>query len=246
MAKIIDYPRVSLKSAMQLAEAIDGFAGSCSAELAAEKLGKKISGAFSAQIASASKFRLVDNKAGKLSVTSLYRNYKLAYTSEDANICLRDALLSPPLFRAVYERFKGQKLPIEHFQKMLIKEFEVPDDLASRVAGYFLEGAKQSGLLNGDNTLMADLRAEPIDEELEEEKVLSPVTAQQSGAVAGTTNTDDSAHKSMTFAASDDYHLSIRGPGTSFAIEIRDQDDLEIVQIMLKKIERAIAAKDLI
>jgi len=41
MAKLTDYPRASLRAALQLAEAVDGFAGNCSAELAAEKLGKK-------------------------------------------------------------------------------------------------------------------------------------------------------------------------------------------------------------
>lgn len=244
MAKIIDYPRVSLRSALQLAEAVDGFAGSCSAVLAAEKLGKKLSGAFSAQIASASKYRLLENKGGKLSVTSLYRNFKLAYTPEEANTCLREALLSPPLFRSVYERFKGQKLPVEHFEKMLIKEFEVPDELASRVAGYFLEGAKQCDLLNGDNTLLADLRVVLTDDVVEEEKV-SPFSVLQESSVVEENTRENGLKTTLPPSISDDdYHLSIRGPGTSFSIEIRDRDDLEIVQIMLKKIERAISSKD--
>jgi len=70
MAKIIEYPRASLRSALQLADAVAGFAGSCSTELAAEKLGKKMSGAFQALVSATVKYRLIESKAGKLSKQS--------------------------------------------------------------------------------------------------------------------------------------------------------------------------------
>lgn len=247
MAKIIEYPRASLRAALQLAEAVDGFAGSCSAELAAEKLGKKISGAFSAQIASASKYGLIDNKGGKLTICPLYRNYKLAYTPEEATKILREALLSPPLFSLIYNKFKGQKLPVEHFEKMLIKEFEVPDEMASRVCSYFLEGAKQSALLNSDNILVAEEETSSADAE---EVEATPALASLPVAVAHGASYDQTSHENKQRAlagngiAAEDFWLNIRGPGVNFSIEIKDHDDLDIVQIMLKKIEKALKTSE--
>jgi hypothetical protein len=226
---------------------VDGFAGSCSAELAAEKLGKKISGAFSALIASASKYGLIDNKGGKLTVCPLYRSYKLAYTPDEATKILREALLSPPLFSSIYNKFKGQKLPIEHFEKMLIKEFEVPDDMASRVCSYFLEGAKQSSLLNSDNVLVMEEETSSGDADEEDAK---PALASLPVAVEQEDKYDQASHDNKQRALSgngvvvEDFWLNIRGPGVNFSIEIKERDDLDIVQIMLKKIERALKTSE--
>lgn len=242
MAKIIDYPRASLRAALQLAEAVDGFGGSCTAELAAEQLGKKISGAFNAQIGAAAKYGLVESKGGRLTVCPLYRNYKLSYTPEEEAKHLRQALLAPPLFGSIYDRFKGQRLPVTHFEKMLIREFQVPADMASRVAGYFLDGAKQAGLLGGDNTLSADPEAVEQDSEDVEEKApaVLALPAPPHHEPNPHTTTLEQKGGAVNPVVADDYWLTIRGPGMNFSIEIKDSDDLDIVQVMLRKIERAL------
>jgi hypothetical protein len=247
MAKQIDYPRASLRAAIQLAEAVDGFAGSCSVELAAEKLGKRLSGAFSAQISSAVKYGLIDNKNGKLTICPLYRSLKLAYTPDEATKVLREALLSPPLFNAIYNRFKGQKLPIEHFEKMLIKEFGVADEMASRVAGYFLDGAKQSALMDGDNVLSGE-DGKDKEDDLEDDgaALLAVVPAVAKHEDIQDHAAHDNKQRSMAgnAVAAEDFWLNIRGPGMNFSIEVKELDDLEIVQIMLRKIERTLKASD--
>lgn len=243
MAKIIDYPRASLRSALQLAEAVDGFAGSCSTELAAEQLGKKMSGAFQALVASAAKYGLIESKAGKLSICPLYRNYKLAYTPEESARHLQDALLSPPLFKDIYERFKGQRLPIAYFEKMLIKEFQVPEDLASRVGGYFIDGAKQVGILSNENHLASGFEPDADDSEVTEVKPSLPVVSTAiSQEERSDSYADEDTHKPLSGNALvvEDFWINIRGPGMNFTIEVKDTDDLDIVQVMLRKIERAI------
>lgn len=244
MAKIIDYPRASLRAALQVADAVDGFAGSCSVELAAEKLGKKVGGAFAAQISAAVKYGLIDSKGGKLSTTALYRNFKLAYTPEESSRQLQAALLSPPLFANIFERFKGERLPISHFEKMLIREFGVPDDSASRVSGYFLDGAKQTGLLDGEHRLLSGTAAN--------EDSSGGLVGQQEtfGSASENSITDDQVNpqnpdQGLKVGAAglqvhEGFWLNIRGPGMNFSIEIEDLDDLEIVQVMLRKIERAL------
>lgn len=240
MAKNIDYPRASLRAALLLADAVDGFAGNCSIELAAEKLGKKVSGAFSAQISATAKYGWIESKGGKLRTTGMYRDYKLAYTPEESAQHLQKALLLPPLFNNIYERFKGQKLPIAYFEKMLIKEFEVPEELASRVSHYFLEGAKQAGLLDSENALLdarlsgtngdadvIDETAKPDDQQMKQR--------QDSNQVSGDSNSRQVASESLS---TEDFWLNIRGPGINFSLEIKEVDDLEIVQVMLRKITK--------
>jgi hypothetical protein len=248
MAKIIEYPRASLRSALQLADAVAGFAGSCSTELAAEKLGKKMSGAFQALVSATVKYRLIESKAGKLSTTILYRNFKLAYTPEETEMRLREALLSPPLFANIYERFKGQKLPVSHFEKMLIREFDVPDEVASRVSGYFLDGAKQSGLLNSDGCLVSSAGEGANEIEVLLDDAIATPDIPASVLLDGTNNVavGDSLQKSAVGSATahDEYLINIRGPGINISIEVKELDDLDIVQVMLRKIERALKQAD--
>jgi hypothetical protein len=252
MAKIIDYPRASLRSALQLAETVDSFAGSCSVELAAEKLGKKLSGAFSALVGSAVRYGLLESKAAKLTIRPLYKNYKLAYTPEEETKYLREAMLSPILFKAIYARFKGQRLPVSHFEKMLIKEFSVPTEIASRVAGYFIDGAKQASLLSEDSFLI-DVSTQPDRNELEESEEVSHVTnvgtnsskpeadAQLSSSINPVNHNRSVASKTTP---GDDFWLNIRGPGVDFSLEISETEDLKIVEIMLRKIEKVLKQRD--
>jgi hypothetical protein len=257
MAKQIDYPRGSLRAAMQLAEAVDSFAGNCSVELAAEKLGKKISGAFAALVGATVKYGLVHSRGGKLTNSSTFREIKLAYTPQDATMHLRKAFLTPPLFRAVYDKFHNQKLPVEHFEKVLIREFNVPDAYASRIGRYFVDGAKQCGLLGTDNVLIGaddrvlqqpssdtaqfvegdDVESAPYGEAADPLNAAkpSPHVAENVEAYRTITRHDDSASG---------FRMNIRGPGVDVSLEIKELDDLEIVQVMVRKIEKALKVKN--
>lgn len=236
MPKIIDYPRASLKSSLELAKAVDDLGGECSTDMAAERLNRKVSGAFSALVSAATKFGLVESKSQKLSTTALYKDYKLAYTPEESNEKLREAVLSPVLFRGIFERFVGKEIPITHFEKLLVREFEVPDDWASRIASYFIEGAKQSGLL-GENHRLTD-------------SAFALNTA-QGGASAPLNNSQEtdlqtsqpapplekeeviSTHQKV-------YVVKVTGPGINSSIEVHEPEDMLIVQAMLKKVEKAL------
>jgi len=247
LGKNIDYPRASLRSALQLAEAVGSFAGTCSVELAAEKLGKRVSGAFAAVVGAAVKYKLLESKAGKLWITALYRNYKLAYTPEDAAEQLREALLSPPLFRSIYDRFEGQELPVGHFEKLLIKEFKVPDNFASRLETYFIEGAKQSGLLSPENILAQhrgniEEQGDVTDGDKREQ------TPQLSGANGTVETLDDHRESTIPISpstGSEEFSVSVRGPGMNFSLEIREEDDLEMLHVLIRRIEKALKAKQL-
>lgn len=237
MPKQLDYPRASLKAALQLAKAIDDLGGTCSADLAADKLGKRVSGAFQALIGSSAKYGLISNKGGKLSVEKLYRDYKLAYNEQERGVFAQKALLSIPLFQKIYTQFQDTKLPIDHFEKYLIRELQVPEVIASRVATYFVEGAKLTGLMNSDYSFSKRSIETPKDTEVELANETdsggedsSPLEESPPGAIFGVS----------TVGA---YAVRIQGPGIDSMIEISGEDDLLIVQAMLKKIEKLLREK---
>jgi hypothetical protein len=231
MPKIVDYPRASLKASFILAQAVDDLGGTATAEMAADKMGKKIGGSFRSLMAAAAKFGLLATKKGRLSTTALYREYKLAYSKTEQEQVARRAFLSVALFRSVYDRFKTQKLPVDHFEKLLIREFEVHELIASRVAKYFVEGAKLIGLLNPDYTfrdvgLPSDsANGAPADEKTESDETAGGEDVRAAG---------DNAVAPKTFA------VRITGPGMDSVISILEEEDLQIVEAMLKKVARSL------
>lgn len=239
MPKIIDYPRASLKRALQLAEVVDRLGGECTDQSAAEAMGNTVSGAFRALAYGTVKYGFLSYSKNKLRLEPLYNDYKLAYSEADKQAALRKGFLAVPLFTEIAKRFEHQQLP-PHFEKLLIREHQVSQDLASRVAGYFVEGAKEAGILQGDGSINA----------WPQNVTLTPGTAGaslQAGAAAATT-----ASATITPApepepeppVTNGYTVRIAGPGMDSKITIKDVDDIAIVNIMLKKIEKLITAED--
>lgn len=248
MARQTDYPRASLKNAIQLATAVHELGGSCSVEMAADKLDKKKGGAFTAQYSSAAKYGMVTSSKGQLATTDAFRTYKLAYTPEEEKNCLIDFLLSPPAFHEIYHRFKSIELPVSHFDRLLIREFDVPEQDGSKVAKYFIEGAKLSGLLLPDNKLKdvseddsptIDLNENDVDavndtDEESDESSTGPASINLSKSVGGSAGTTD--------ATSEVYSVHIQGPGMNSVINISEEDDIAIVELMLNKIKKKLEA----
>lgn len=231
MARLLEYPKASFKSSQELAAAVDSLGGSCSAELCAEKMGNKLGGGFHNIMSSGQKFRLVDYKAGQLTITALYRDIKLSYTDEEKRTLLINSFLSPPVFSRLYERFKGKELPVGMLEKMLIKEYEVDDNVASRIKKYFIEGAKSTGLLNAQNHLAAlDISTSSPEETLDPEELqIIPESSYTS------TETNNNV---ITLSDLDEFVFHISGPGINSKISIREEDDFIILEAMIRKIKK--------
>lgn len=237
MPRIVDYPRASLKAALELAKAVDGLGGTTTVDMAAEKTGKKVSGAFNALVGAAVKYNLLESRSGKLSTTSLYREYKLAYNEDEERHKLRTALLSAPLFSSLYQRFVGRELPVSHLDRLLVRELGVPEDIASRVASYFQEGAQAVGLIGPDSRLLPATDSE--------EALGAVPLGQTEAADVPVIDLAGSVIPASTAPANepDTYSVRVTGPGMNSVIEVREDEDLLIVQAMLKKVERALAQK---
>lgn len=239
MAKQIDYPRASLKNSLELAQAIDDLGGKCSTEMAAEKLNKKLSGAFQALVGSAVRYGLITSKKGQLEISGLFRDHKLAYSKEEADVALTLAFLTPPLFRNIFDRFEGRELPVSHFEKLLIREFEVPDQISSRVSKYFLDGAKQCALLGADNQLKAGSAGGPDTSENSEDDIDDSIDGDTPDNDESVSNID----KSQDVIKEDGkFSVRIRGPGMDSLILVNEEEDLLIIKAMLKKVEKKLIA----
>jgi hypothetical protein len=243
MAKLIDYARGSLKRALELAQAVDRLGGSCKPESAGDAIGMKKGGAYATLIGATVKYGLIANKKGALTVTQLYRDYKLAYNDTEKQRALRTAFMSIPLFAEVTKKFAGSQLPA-HLDKFLIREHGVSDGHASRITSYFLEGAQLAGLADGAGNVVKDVVGGtaptedsrvgrlPEDDEYEgddEAPDTPPATVDDFDVVT-------------SFGNPDVYRVRLQGPGMDHAFELKDDDDLLVLDAMLAKIRKAIKA----
>jgi hypothetical protein len=232
--KVIEYPRSSLKRAVELAEAVDQLGGECSDQSAADHIGNKVGGAFNALVGAAIKFGLISASKGRLKIEPLFSDYKLAYTEADKQTALRKAFLSAPLFASITKRFEGQQLPA-HFEKLLIREHKVSEDFASRIVGYYTEGAKESGIIDANGRVNSNPQAGPTGPGPDDKQPYK-----------GPLPIESEPKTPLELAPSTvlGYTVRITGPGIDATVQIKDEEDLEIVEITLKKVKRLITAKD--
>jgi hypothetical protein len=237
MPKVVDYPHASFKSVFEIAAAVDYLGGSCSVESCAERMQKKVSGAFKALISAAIKHGLLTNKKDVLSVTELYRHHKLGYNEQEKLEVLRQSFLMPSLYSKIYSRFKGKELPISMLDKLLIRELNVEETYASRVSGYFVDGAKTVKLLENGKLLDEINFGSTIDNV----EVAAENREDESGKLEGIdTKPPELPIEAVALPISnkDLFTVMIVGPGMNTKIEINEEDDLVILDAMIRKIKK--------
>jgi hypothetical protein len=226
MSKKADYPRASIKKSLEIAATVSALGGTCNIEVCAHGLNKKVGGGFRDLVNSAAKYGFIVQKQGKLNVTDLYKEIKLAYSPEDEKEALRKAFLNIPLFQQIFERFKGEKIPFNILDKLLVKEFAVPENFASRIGKYFIEGAKHVGVLDPDNYLITPMQTEANKEEEDTER-----------------DVQHEVNNLRTQDSSSNFQINISGPGINSTISILEEDDFLIVEAMIKKINNRLKSK---
>jgi len=232
MPKIVDYPRASLSNSVEIANAVYDLGGQSSIHTCADKMGKSVSGAFKALVSAADKFGLINNQRGDLTCTELFNEYKHAYSEEEEKSLLRKAFLSSGVFANLYDRFRGRKVPTDILDRMLVREFEVPPQLASRISGYFVKGAREVGLLDTDNQLFDNVQDN--ERELQDESV----QPDDSDASMKKQDVDNiAAEAEIPGNTPDVYSVRFVGPGLNTTIEVTESYDLLIVDAVLNKIK---------
>lgn len=237
MGKIIEYPRGSFKNGLEIAAAVDYLGGSCSIISCAERLSKKVSGAFKDLISSAVKHNLITSKKEVLSTTELFRVYKLAYDETEKLETLRKSFLAPQLYKNIYERFRGKELPVSMLDKLLIREFGVDDRFGSRASGYFVDGVKSLKMLENGKLI------DNVDSNSDDNgniEILESETDDNSASVIDNLPVELKKETIQIPMSSNtaSYSVMIVGPGMNTKIEINEEDDLYILDAMINKIKR--------
>lgn len=232
MPKLIEYPRASFSRSRDLADAIDYLGGTCKIETCADKMGLKVSGGFHALIGAAKKHNLVDSTKDGLTTTTTFRNIKLAYTDQERLENLRNAFLAPPLYRRIYEKYKGLSLPVEMLGKLLIREFGIEQDVAPRIAGYFIEGARAIELLIDNKIINIDSTTEFSVNNENESSVLS--TDEHNNKV----ETAVIPTSELVSTNSEHYSVHIVGPGMNSRLMLNEEEDFIILEAMIRKLKK--------
>lgn len=192
-------------------------------------------------ISSAQKFNLVGFDKGIITISENYKLIKHAYTSSERLNFLKKSFLAPQVFTILYERFKGKALPVEMLDKILIREFEVEEITAGRVAGYFTEGLKTCGLLNG-NIVIADT----VNTELPAENLVHDIQPKQE-ILTEKENTEpalkqpDASFSTVKSATPKDYYeVQLSGPGIHTTLNLEIEEDVLILEAIIKKVRKNI------
>lgn len=222
--KIATYPLATFTKALELAKAVDDLGDNCAHTTCAMKMNKKISGGFKDIISSAVKYGLITNKKGILTLTNAYNEYKLSYTPEEANTHKEKLFLNPPLFQEVYDKYKKVRLPpSDILEKALVREFGIADKLSSRMAKYFINGAKFIGLLDEQNNFTSkafDGKTDALSQE--EGRSASDLQPQKMGL------------------SQQNYSIQIVGPNTDVKLPLAVEADFQVVEAMLLKVRKTL------
>lgn len=252
MPKILDYPKSSFSNSMDMAEAIDSLGGRCEKASCADQMRLKLTGSFNKRISATVKYNLIASNKGKLEITSLYKSIKNSYNDEERLKYKKEAFLTPPIYGALYDKFKGKKLPVDILDKYLIREYDVEDKNASNVANIFLKGLESIGLL--ENEFVIDIsNSESVNNKLDENEEYAEIEEQieEKHSVPANYNGKyvdpdvrsqilhiENQNRNRIEKDPSEFLVHITGPGIDSEIVIKEEEDLLIVEAMLKKVKK--------
>ena len=141
MPKKLDYPNnCSLKEAIQIAELVKKAGGKANRGFIADGLSvKENTGAFRSKIASALKYGLIERKGQEINLTKIADKYFYPLPGTDKKDALIEAFKSVTLFQQILARCSGQEIDKKTLVSLLVHEFDVDRNIASKIAGYFLK-----------------------------------------------------------------------------------------------------------
>lgn len=161
------YPRHSVERALRIPKVIlDQNAGKpCTPEQAASFLGgSSAKGPFAVEIASATKYGLLERKDGKIAPTDLARRILRPTSSEDEIKGYREAVINAPDISGVYKHYRGENIPDDEtfFRNTVVDTFHIPQADFLDFKRIFYESLERADLLqkHGDKTRVLDVSEE--------------------------------------------------------------------------------------
>lgn len=165
------FPAYGFNMALDIARQVEeSGGGTLTEETLAVNLGlSKSSSGFRLKCLAARQFNLLNKQGATVSTTSIAKAILKPTSNEDALRGYRQSFLSIPLFQAVAERYRGQRLPdSQTLRNVLEREFMVEHKRVQQAERLLLDSARDTYLLKhrGDGTYLSisDSPAGPLDE----------------------------------------------------------------------------------
>jgi len=158
----ISFPYLDLDAAIEVARAVYNRRGlgSCDLDELAAEMGQVISGAFRLKTGTAKIFDVID-KDGRSSVklTELGKQIINDETSRAAKV---EAFLRVPLYGAIFEKYKGQKLPPMKALEREMAALGVAIKQADKARQAFDRSARQAGFFEAGDDRLVRPKVDPI------------------------------------------------------------------------------------
>lgn len=179
----IEFPYGDLEDALKVVTAIHTNAGLSAStdQLAAYMKQSATSGAFRLRTATAAVFRLTANERGSVTLTPLGRRVVDPAQSRQAKA---EAFLAVPLYKAVYEKFKGHMLPPAAALEREIANLGVSSKQTNKARQAFERSAQQAGFFAHGNDRLV-IPAGTSDKHVDTEKGKPPPPPPPNGGNGG-------------------------------------------------------------
>ena len=188
------FPAYGFSIALDLARRVEeSGGGNLTEETLAVSLGLvKNSSAFRLRRLAAQRFNLINKRNAILTTTDIAKSILKPIRSEDAVYGYQQSFLSIPLFRAVAERYKGQRLPDSQTLRIVLeREFQVEPKRVREAEKVLLESADDTYLLqrqdDGDYLAISEILTYPLDAPTSSAHFQAPATREilDSAAITG-------------------------------------------------------------
>lgn len=170
----IKFPYYDLQDAVEVTRKVqDEGGGECSLELLARYLEAKStsSGAFRSRVAAAITFGLIATRAGNYAVTDRGLAIIAPVHEGDDQRAKVEAFLSVPLFREVYDLYRGSPLPPEVGLKTTFRtRFNIVEDRVDPSYRVFMRSAEQAGFFSTGKSHLVEPPTKPLSTEAPSEE----------------------------------------------------------------------------
>ena len=162
-AKPAKYPRHAVERALRIPKAIyDQNAGKPTSLVDAAKFstGGKVNGPFRVEVSSAKKYGFLRSEDGNIVPEERARKAIAPQSENDRVSAMREAVLAAPDLADVYNHYRGENLPDEHFfQNALTDRFGIPLDKVAEFCEIFFESMRSAELIDesGDRSTLLDI-----------------------------------------------------------------------------------------
>lgn len=146
----IQFPYGDLNDAVEVARTLHGNGGAAGLPRLASDLGYKgtYNGAFREKVAASRVFGITSMERDSLNLTDLGKRILMPEHAPQARV---DAFLSVPLYRKVYEKFKGYSLPPDQGLNNLLQDLGVTVKVAGKARQSLKRSAEQAGFFSNGN-----------------------------------------------------------------------------------------------